>query len=62
MKLKTLRDIIDSSKEGEIVEPFQIRDEAIKWIKNWKEIDAEAMSQSIFSFMSFFNILEEDLK
>ena len=71
MKLKTLQDLgfftavreIPSFKKVKEKAHFEweIKAEAIKWVKNWKEYDKEMYASAIDGFMEFFNITEEDL-
>lgn len=63
-KLKTLKDIDwDVTNEYEHRISLELlRQEAIKWIKNWIEIDKEAHANEIYAFTTFFNIPDEKLK
>ena len=77
-ELKTLKDLTvhngwedygDSSPMGflgDIVELDELKAEAIKWVKHWRELDeAKCRICNIptdTDFMHFFNITEEDLK
>jgi len=65
-ELKTLKDLIREEDNGpdsyggmDIVEVKELKQEAIKWIKDLKE--KENMAQA-FVMSEFFNITEEDLK
>jgi len=76
MGLKTLKDITSIRKKGQVaysetdVIVYEIRQEAIKWIKhftqyplcekehNWQDIKV----MKIRDFMNFFNITEEELE
>ncbi len=79
MTLKTLKDIICSEcckpcdknfckgmgiEEYHDVDVNELRQEAIKWIKNCCDdfCDDNQLCRSCFKFQEFFNITEEDLK
>ena len=64
MSLKTLKDItfVCENCAGWNIDTSNLKQEAIKWIKNWKEINNKAHSNEIYAFESFFNIKESDLK
>jgi len=64
-ELKTLKDFEHRAH------PDELREEAIKWVKHFKELqksfgetckDYYALNSKIISFMYFFNLTEEDLK
>ena len=61
MKLKTLKDIERSKLNPFLIADFDLKEEAIKWVKEMMETDGYTLNTEI-SFMDFFNITEEDLK
>lgn len=64
-ELKTLKDLVETKRtdgtpcEAWIPDVFTLKDEAIKWVKYYRDLglDHEAVSLG-----RFFNITEEDLK
>ena len=69
-ELKTLKDISHIKRDccSEVPKGESnicidcVKQEAIKWVKNWKEINEKAHSNEIYAFETFFNIEESDLK
>ena len=84
MTNKTLKDfeydaeheLDDSEVKGNFIDSFLLKQEAIKWIKEWESqkglIDEDAgefskkrliaLNSKIVSFTNFFNITKEDLE
>ena len=65
-KLKTLKDldfwtlyVAERDEERDVVDRDDLKQEAIKWVKDFRERDDEIWESN---FMNFFNITEEDLK
>ena len=75
-QLKTLKDLEEQDSLRNVVyagiidepftyvEPSLLRNEAIKWIMNYRTMKKENTDLQIdqYSWMEFFNISEEDLK
>jgi len=66
MKLKTLKDLEELPVETSITAYKRIKQEAIKWVKEWLKTDKECWgcsdNSSYLLFMKFHNITEDDLK
>ncbi len=61
--MKTLKDIeIRKIATRTYCFSDELKQEAIKWIKNWNQINKKDNANMIYAFENFFNITEEDLK
>ncbi len=67
--LKTLKDIEEETAkkaglkvEDVLVDGFDVRQEAIKWVKKFFPISKKGYEFTLGDFMEFFNITSEDLK
>jgi len=69
-EFKTLRDFENECDKyftkkyhPNLVNPADLRREAIKWVKAWEELDEEiGLDNSYRLFLLFFNIKESELK
>ena len=61
MKLKTLKDLFNEGYIYEIKVKKTLKQEAIKWVKEMREIKGLCITADT-AFNEFFNIKEENLK
>ncbi len=67
MKLKTLKDLTNNSRDSFDCNAYLIKAEAIKWVKDFEKNrnlirGLNSRSGIEIVFMDFFNITEEDLE
>ena len=64
-ELKTLKDIHQDMKMGSgkiFVYTKELKQEVVKWVKNWRQFKKKYAISAEDAFIDFFNLTEEELK